>query len=135
MKNWIGTVVLVGISAAAGMFFSQIWEQVFGQAVGFSVEVPQVVVRPPAEMPKWCVDITDLPPQAGRPGIRAITVVDTETKKFLFYHHNVIDGSLWLISTRNIAPDLMLDEHNAQSPLPSEIMREMQRLEQMKQNR
>lgn len=133
-KNWIGTVVLVGISAMAGLFLSQIREQVLGQPVGFSVEAPQVVVQPPAVMPKWFVDFVDLSPGRGQ-GIRAITVVDTEGKKIAVYHLNLMDGSLRLLSTRNIQPDLMLDEYNAQLPLPSELMREMQRLEQVKQNR
>ena len=138
-KNWIGPIVLVGVSMAAGSLLSQVWEQVHGQPFGFPAEVPlvapQVVVRQSAELPKWFVDFASLPPQSGRPEIRVITVVDTETKRIAMYHLNTMDGNLHWLSTRNIQPDLMIDQHNATSPLPSELMLEMQRLGQIRQNR
>jgi len=127
-KNWIGTVVLVGVSMVAGGILSHALEQVHGQPFGFATGDPQVVVSQPAELPKWVVDFTNLPPQGGRPEIRVITVVDTEAKKIAVYHLNVTDGGLQLLSIRNIQPDLMLDQFNARSPLPGELMLEAQRL-------
>ena len=133
-KNWIGTVVLVGVSMATGMFLSQTWEQaLLGQPPGgFSVEVPQVapqvVVQQSAELPKWFVNFTPAPPQLGKPEIQVITVVDAETKRIATYHLNLTDGGLWLLSSRNIQPDLMLDQHNPRPPVPADLMREMQRL-------
>jgi len=128
-KNWIGTVVVVGVSMATGMFFSQTWEQVQGHPFGFPTGAPQVVVNQPTELPKWFVDFVSMPPQGGNPEIRVITVVDTEAKKIAVYHLNVTDGGLRWLSTRNIQPDLMFDQHNAREPLPSDVRREMQRLE------
>lgn len=136
--SWIGTVVLVGVSMGAGAVLSQMWEPVHGQPVhgqsvhgqpaGFYVEnppvAPQVVVQQPAELPKWFVDFAPISPQ-----IRAITVVDTEAKKIAVYHLDVTDGGLRWLSTRNIQPDLMVDQHNPRLPLPSDLMQEMQRLE------
>jgi len=134
-KNWIGTVVLVGVSMAAGLMFSQMWEQVLGQPFGYATEAPQVdpqvVVQQPAVMPKWFVDFASLPPQGGRPDIRVITVVDTEAKRIAVYHVNVTDGSLRWLSTRNIQPDLMVDQYNTKGMLPSEVRRELQRLEEV----
>ena len=131
-KSWIGTVVLVGVSMAAGSLLSQMWEPVHGQSAGFSVEAPpiapQVVVSQPPELPKWFVDFVSLPPQPGRPEIRVITVVDTETKRIAVYHLNVADGGLKLLSSRNIMPDLLLDQFNPKPPFPSELMLEAQRL-------
>ena len=129
-KNWIGTVVLVGVSMAAGLFLSQMWEPVLGQPGGFSVAAPpQVVLQQQAELPKWCVDFTALPFPGGGPSpVLVITVVDTETKKIAVYHMELATGNLWLLSVRNIQPDLMLDEHNAKTPLPSELTQEILRL-------
>ena len=128
-KIWIGVIALIGISLT-GAFFLQMWEQVFGQPVGFSVDAPQVVVNQPAVLPKWCVDFIFLPPQGGKlPEIRVITIVDTETKRIAVYHMELATGKLWLLSVRDIQPDLMLNEFNAISPLPSELSKELQRLE------
>jgi len=138
-KNWIGTVVLVGVSMVAGSLLSQMWEQVLGQPVGFSMEappvVPQVVVNQPTELPKWFVDFVPAPPQWGRPEIRVITVVDTETKKIAVYHLDTTDGGLWWLSTRDIQPDLMTNQFNPRPPFPSDVRLETQWLEQMRQNR
>ena len=135
-KNWngIGTVVLVGVSMVAGAVLSHMWEPVHGQPAGFFVDnppvAPQVVVQQPAEVPKWFVNFAPLSPQ-----IQAITVVDTETKRIAFYHLDVTDGGLRWLSTRNIQPDLMVDQHNPRLPLPSDVMLEMQRLGLVRQSR
>lgn len=134
-RNWIGTVIMVVVSLTAGAIFSQIWEQVQGQPSrgqpgGFFVEEPQVLVHQPAVLPKWCVDVVWLPPQPGKPQeFRAITIVDTEAKKIAIYHENVTTGQLWWLSTRNIQPDLMVNQFNATSPLPSEMMKEIQQIQ------
>ena len=138
-KNWIGTFVLVGVSVVVGLLLSQMWEQVLGQPDVFSVSSPtQVVVKQPVELPKCYVDCVALPPLPGEnfPRIRLITVVDTELKKIVAYHMDTTTGKLWLLTTRNIQPDLMIDQYNATSPLPSELLREYQRLEaEKKENR
>ena len=127
-KNWIGTVVLVGTSMVAGLLLPQMWEHVLGQPGGFSAEPTQtqVVVNQPVELPKWYVEFVPLPPHGN---IRAVAVVDTESKKVAMYHWEVATGKLWLLTVRDIREDLMLNQFNAQSPLPSELRRELQRLE------
>jgi hypothetical protein len=128
--NWIGIVVLVVISAASGLFLSQMREQVFGQPVGFSTGTPQVTVQQQPELPKWCVDFVTLPlPGEHLPRIRVVTVVDTETKRIAVYHMELATGSVRLLSVRDIQPDLMLNQFNAKPPFPNEIMREIQRAE------
>lgn len=131
-KNWIGMIVLVGMSTVVGSLFSQIWEPAHGQPVGFSLEAPvvapQVVVQQPTEFPKCFVDFVSLPPQPGKPEVRVITVVDIEAKRIAVYHLNMADGGLWLLSSRNIQPDLMVDQYNPRPPFPSDIVPEMQRL-------
>ena len=119
-KNWIGTIALVGVSVIAGSFFSQIWEQVQGQPVGFAVEQvqPQVVVQQPPELPKWCVNFAML-----QPGLQVITIVDTETKRIAVYHLDMGSGGVSFKSIRGIQHDLMVEEYNALTPLPTEIMR------------
>ena len=125
-KNWVGTIVLVGVSMATGVVLSQMWEPAHGQPGGFSAEeVPQVIVKQPAELPKWCVDFMSLSPQ-----VRVITVVDTETKKIAVYHEETATGGVKLLSVRNIQPDLMLDSYNALTPLPSQLIQEQQRLKE-----
>lgn len=126
-KNWIGTVVLVCLSLTAGMFFSQMLEQVQGQPTGFSLESQPVVVNQPPTLPKWCVDFVPLPSQQGRPAeMRAITIVDPEAKKIAVYHVNVVTGQVWWLSTRNIQPDLTVNQFNATSPLPADMIKEIQ---------
>jgi hypothetical protein len=138
-KNWISTVVLVGVSMVAGSFLSQMWEPVIGQpgigqSGGFSVETPtqvpkQVVVQQQTELPKCFVDFRQLPFPGGAPSqILVITVVDTEAKKLAMYHGDMSNGAVTLLSTRYILPDLMMDEYNARTPLPSEINLEIQRM-------
>ena len=125
-RNWIGTIVLVGVSMIAGLLFSQIWEQVQGQNVGFSAEQPpQVVVKQPAELPKWCVNFTMV-----RPGVQVITIVDTETKRIAVYREDLQTGELEWLSTRNIEQDLMFDQHNALPPLPTQILKWSKEMEQ-----
>lgn len=127
-QNWIGTVILVGVSMAAGSLLSQMWEQVLGQPTGLSAPAQQVVVQQPTELPKCFVDCVTLPPQGGSPPqIRVITVVDTEAKKIVVYHMAMATGQLWLRSVRDMQPDLMLHEYNATLPTPSEIIGELQR--------
>jgi len=120
-KNWIGTGILVGVSLIAGALFSQIWEQVLGQPGSFSAEVPQVVVNQPAELPKWCVDFVTSP---AYPGVRVITIVDTESKAIVVYHEDLVTGGLKWLSTRNIQQDLMVRGFNTLSPTPIELIRE-----------
>ena len=132
-KNWISTVVLVGVSAAAGLCLSQMWEQVLGQPGGFAAPPPSVpvVVNQPAGLPKLCVDFATItvPAQGGRPAeIRVITVVDTEAKKIAVYHLELATGKLQWRSTRDIQPELMVNQFNAMPPLPSEIWQDVQRL-------
>jgi hypothetical protein len=128
-KNWIGTIVLVGVSLAAGLVFSQMWEQVLGQAGSFSADAPQVVVNQQAELPKCVVDFTTLPLQGGAPSqIRVVTVVDTEAKRIAVYHLDMSTGRLQLLSVRDIQPDLTLHQFNAMLPLPTDIAREVQQL-------
>ena len=122
-KNWIGTGILVGTSLIAGALISQIWEQVLGQPGNFSAEVPQVVVNQPAELPKWCVDCVTLP---GYPGVRVITIVDTESKAIVVYHEDLATGGLTWLSTRNIQQDLMVRGFNTLSPTPMELIRELE---------
>ena len=118
-RNWIGTVVLAGVSMVAGLLFSQIWEQVQGQNVGFSAEQPpQVVVKQPAELPKWCVNFTML-----QPGVQVITIVDTERKKIAVYHMDMVSGGVKFKTLRDIQQDLILDQYNALTPLPTEILK------------
>ena len=126
-KNWISTVILVGVSMVAGLFLSQMWEPVLGQPGGFSAEAPpQVVVQPQPELPKCYVDCRPLPLPGGAPSqILVITVVDTEAKKIVVYHQDMSKGAVTWLSTRNIQPDLMIDQFNARSPLPSEIQQEI----------
>jgi len=131
-------VVLVSVSMIAGLLFSQIREQVFGQSVSAignaplvpTQPAPQVVVQQQHELPKCFVNIITLPPLNGEslPRLQVITVVDTEAKKIAVYHLDLSTGALKLLSVRDIQPDLMLDQFNATSPLPSEITREIQRL-------
>ena len=129
-KNWICTVVLVGVSTVAGLLLSQMREQVLGQPGGFAAEVPQqVVVQQQAELPKCCVDFTALPlPGGGISNIRVITVVDTEAKRIVVYHLDLSTGGLHWLSTRDIQPDITIEEYNALPPLPSEIKQEILRL-------
>jgi len=130
-RNGIGAVILVGVSVAAGLFLSQMWEPVLGQHGGFSTADPQIVVNQPAELPKLCVDFVTvtMPMQGGRPAeIRVITVVDTEAKKIAVYHLEMATGKLYCRSTRDIQPDLMVTQFNAMPPLPSEVWQDVQRL-------
>ena len=127
--NWIGTAILVNVSVAAGLLFSQMREQVFGQHAGFPNADPKVVVQQQAELPKCLVDFVTLPlPNGGPSQIRVITVVDTEAKKIAVYHLDLMTGDLQWLSTRAIQPDLAVHQFNARSPLPSEVAREVQRL-------
>ena len=132
-KNWIGTVVLIGTSLAAGFLVSPMEEQVQGEPAAVPVAQPQVVVNQPAELPKCFVDFVTLPSPGGSPSsIRVITFVDTEAKRIAVYHEDMATGGVRLLSVRDIQPDLMLGAYNATSPLPSEIMQELKRVQGQK---
>lgn len=149
-KNGIGAALLVGVLIAAGLLLSSVGEKVLGQpgtlgqsgmlgqtstlgrGEGFSAPAPQVLMNLPAELPKCCVDFVTLPPAPGEsvPRFRVITVVDTEAKKIAVYHMEMVTGKLWFRSVRDIKPDLMINQFNASSPTPSEIMGEMERFKE-----
>lgn len=126
-KNWIGTGFVIGASLIAGLLLSQVWEQVLGQPVGFSAEPPpQIVLNQPA-LPKLCVDFVTLPTQ---PGVRVVTVVDTETKKIAVYHEDMATGGVKWLATRDIQPDLKFTQHNPLIPYPVDIIKRHREMEQ-----
>jgi hypothetical protein len=99
-----------------------VWNQVSAQPVNLPNSIPQVVVRPPAEPPKWLVDFSSYEdPMNPTKKIRVITVVDPESKHIVVYHEDLATGQIKLLSVRNIQNDLLLDQFNADSPTPSEI--------------
>ena len=138
-KNWIGLVVLIGVSMAAGQVLSQMWEQVLGQTGTFAVGPPaQVVVNQPIELSKYYVNSVILPPLQGEnlPRIQLLTVVDMELKRIAAYHMDMLTGDLKLLTVRDIHEDLMVNQYNALPPLPSALKQERQRLEaEKKENR
>ncbi|MDR0608491.1 MAG: hypothetical protein LBG58_00085 [Planctomycetaceae bacterium] len=98
------------------------WDQVSAQPVNLPDSTPQVVVRPPAEPPKWLVDFSSYEePMNPAKKIRVITIVDPESKHIVVYHEDLATGQVKLLSSRNIQNDLLLDQFNAASPTPSEI--------------
>ncbi|MDR1965039.1 MAG: hypothetical protein LBQ50_14805 [Planctomycetaceae bacterium] len=117
---------------------SLVWNQALGQPVNLPLtpapdSIPQVVVRPPAEPPKWLVDFSPYEdPVNPAKKIRVITVVDPESKRIVVYHEDLATGQIKLLSARNIRNDLLLDQFNALSPTPSEIEKDIRRLK--KQN-
>jgi hypothetical protein len=128
--SWIGSVVLAFICLTLGYLFSAAKDQAVGQQSGYPGMPPQVVVRPHAELPKCIVDFAPYedPANPGRK-LRVITVVDPEAKRIAVYHEELATGKVWWLSTRDIQPDLEIDQFNATSPLPSELQREIRRLQ------
>jgi hypothetical protein len=57
----------------------------------------------------------------------ALTIVEPATKRIVVYHIDKTSGEITLKSARNITGDLGLDYWNSGSPLPSEIMQQMER--------
>ncbi|MDR3199645.1 MAG: hypothetical protein LBU34_17400 [Planctomycetaceae bacterium] len=107
---------------------SLVWNQVSAQPVNLPGALPQVVVRPPAEPPKWLVDFSSYEdPMNPAKKIRVITVVDPESKRIVVYHEDLATGQVKLLSSRNIQNDLLLDQFNAVSPTPSEIEKDLRR--------
>lgn len=107
-----------------------IWNQVLAQPpMNLPISAPQVVVRPPAEPPKWLVDFSSYEdPMNPAKKIRVITVVDPESKHIVVYHEDLATGQVKLLSARNIQNDLLLDQFNAVSPTPGEIEKDIRRL-------
>ncbi|MDR2437786.1 MAG: hypothetical protein LBE12_00250 [Planctomycetaceae bacterium] len=111
-----------------GIFVSFVWNQVLAQPINSLGGIPQVVVRPPAEPPKWLVDFSSYEdPMNPVKKIRVITVVDPESKRIVVYHEDLATGQVKLLSSRNIQNDLLLDQFNAVSPTPSEIEKDIRR--------
>ncbi|MDR0521637.1 MAG: hypothetical protein LBH00_07265 [Planctomycetaceae bacterium] len=128
VKKGGAAVLLAGTSLFAGLYIAQMRQEAFGQA-GYPVP-PQVVVNPQAVPLKWVVDIAPLDnPVNPAQKLRVITVVDTETKKIAVYHEEMATGKIFWLSTRDIQPDLTIGQFNAVPPLPSEISREIQRMQ------
>jgi hypothetical protein len=132
----IGIVALVCVLCWFGTqtmrFCGTVWGQYDGMPQGVA---PQVVVRQQAELPKCVVDFAPLedPANPARK-MRVITVVDTEAKKIAVYHEELATGKVWWLSTRSIQPDLLIDQFNATQPLPSEVDREVKRLQNKNSN-
>lgn len=109
-------------------FVLLIWGQALAQPTNLLESIPQVVVRPPAEPPKWLVDFSPYEdPMNPARKIRVITVVDPESKRIVVYHEDLATGQVKLLSCRNIQNDLLLDQFNAVSPTPSEIETDLRR--------
>ncbi|MDR1140683.1 MAG: hypothetical protein LBL62_03255 [Planctomycetaceae bacterium] len=121
-KNVVYSIVLVFSLLMLSVFVLLVWDQVSAQPINLPNSIPQVVVRPPAEPPKWLVDFSwyEDPMNPARK-IRVITVVDPESKHIVVYHEDLATGQVKLLSSRNIQNDLLLDQFNAVSPTPSEI--------------
>jgi hypothetical protein len=54
-------------------------------------------------------------------GRQQVTVIDTKARVMCVYHAEHTTGVISLKSVRNLSADLMMDEFNTDSPLPSEI--------------
>ncbi|MDR2755904.1 MAG: hypothetical protein LBC20_09375 [Planctomycetaceae bacterium] len=112
-------------------FVSLVWNQVSAQPIQPITSpniIPQIVVRPPVEPPKWLVDFSSYEdPMNPAKKIRVITVVDPESKRIVVYHEDLATGQVKLLSSRNIQNDLLLDQFNAVSPTPSEIEKDLRR--------
>lgn len=130
MKKFGYSIVLGTIVLVLGYLFSLVREPVFGQPpTGTYSSHPQVVVKPPADPPKWLVDFssTDDPTNPARK-LRVITIVDPETQRIVVYHEDLALGTVKWCSTRNIQPDLSIDAYNAIKPTPREVEDNLRRL-------
>lgn len=105
----------------ASFLISLVREQVIGQAPVPS-GAQQVVVKPPAEPPRWLVDFTliDDPANPARK-LKVITIVDPESKRIVVYHQDLSRGTVKWMSTRPIHQDIWVDEFNAVQPTPREV--------------
>lgn len=137
MKHWRFTIFLAVFVLGLSFLISLVRDQVFGQYIPSNpVGVPQqVLVRPPAEPSRWLVDFTaiDGPTNTATGSAtktNVITIVDPESKRILVYHEELSTGKVKLLSTRNIQPDILLDQFNAERPTPREIEDEIKRLRQ-----
>jgi hypothetical protein len=54
-------------------------------------------------------------------GKQQVVVVDSKTRTMSVYHVEHTGGVITLKSVRNISADLLMDEFNTSSPVPSEI--------------
>jgi hypothetical protein len=54
-------------------------------------------------------------------GKQQVVVVDSKTRTMSVYHVEHSSGVITLKSVRNISADLLMDEFNTSSPVPSEI--------------
>ncbi len=128
MKNCWYSIVLALFLFGLSFLFSRVREQAFGQPLSVGAG-QQVIVRPPAEPPKWLVDFSTID-DPGHPvkKIRVITIVDPESKRILVYHEDQVAGTVKWCSTRNIQPDIWVDDFNSVKPTPREVEEEIQRL-------
>ena len=128
MRNRWCTIALVLGFFGLSFLFSLIREQVFGQQVPIE-SGRQVVVQPPPALPKGHVDFTSIiDPANPSKQIRVITVVDLEARRILVYHGDLAAGTVKWCSTRNIHPDIVIDDFNTIKPTPREIEDEIRRL-------
>ncbi len=124
-KRWSQTVILALFVFGLSFVLSMVRDQVHGQQPGG--QAPSVVVKPQWEPPRWPVEFKDYddPTQPGRK-VTIMTVVVPEEKRILVYRLDM--EKVKLLSVRNMQFDLQLDEHNPESPTPSDIQQELLRL-------
>lgn len=131
MKRFWCPILLALILFGLSCLLSAVREQVFAQVpMGAAA---QVVVQPEKPAQKHFVDFTPIvdPTNPGKQ-LKAITVVDLESKTILVYHGDLALGEVKLLSTRDIRPDIMLGEFNAVTPTPGEIEAAIRRLNKSK---
>ncbi|MDR3183035.1 MAG: hypothetical protein LBT89_08990 [Planctomycetaceae bacterium] len=131
MPKRIGTYLLISTAALAGAVLSFVGQEFMPHTAYGQFPAPPVLQQ---ELPRNCrntcaVDFTAFEdPMNPARKIRVITVVETEAKKIAVYHEELASGKVWLMSVRDIKPDLQIDQFNASPPLPSDVGKEVQRL-------
>lgn len=126
-KRWCTIALVLGFFGLS-FLFSLIREQVFGQQTPGGTGRP-VVIQPPVALPKGHVDFTSVvDPSNPSKQIRVITVVDLESKRIVVYHGDLAAGTVKWCSTRDIHPDIMIDDFNTIKPTPREVEDQIRRL-------
>lgn len=106
MRNLIwGALVVVGLGS-------------LGAGIGFDQAALQAQVEMERGRPTG--DLIALTAPAGE-GRQQVIVVDPKSRAMSVYHVDPVTGAITLKSARNIHADLMLDQFNTDSPVPSKI--------------
>jgi len=118
-KQFCSVLLMSALIVAISAMLTYVRDEVFAQNQFGPNGLPVLNVPVQAQPPKWLVSFERLNDQ----NMQQVIIVDPETQRIAVYRVGLSDGIIHFFNLRHINADLRLRVYDAVGPLPQEIER------------